>query len=338
MTPRQATRDILDIAIIEQRCAYGQTTQQVQALRKLWYRGVLTRPYCGLFLPTEYWNSLSLCEQTLHIMRALHIKHPSWVFTGLSAACAYEIAHPWILHDGSIQIVGLTNFGKRTKNAQLTRFFAKRCDSTMVQGIPVVPISHMTIDCMRQLPFHHALGIVDSALNRNLTIEDLQQYMRAMHAHGNEMEIFTKYANPHSMNYAESLARAIIILLGFKPPQVHVRIDHPYHANLYYYADLFWELDDGSRVVVDMDSRYLHPCLVDHHTINHHDPVIMDVDHFFRICGIQHAIHLSFEELTKYRYIADVLEQAGVPRTGVPFLLQDDRHQLISHMTVAREC
>lgn len=77
----------------EQDCTCLHPTDRAlqRQLARLAIKGEVTRVVDGLYARTVYWGSLRPDEQAFHLMRALQVVHPSWVFCHESAALVYGL-------------------------------------------------------------------------------------------------------------------------------------------------------------------------------------------------------------------------------------------------------
>ena len=68
---------------------------ETRAIRRR--KATFIEPLPGMFFRREAWRQLTPAERSLHLMRALARRHPTWRFCGASAAVAYELPVTWSL-------------------------------------------------------------------------------------------------------------------------------------------------------------------------------------------------------------------------------------------------
>lgn len=147
----------------EFRCAFAQTKADHAAIRRRLAIGEVLEPYCGLYARTVYWHRLSPPEQCTHVIRALAIKHPTWVFAGIHSAIAHGFAVSYsALRDKRICIVSTTQTHNHD-HAALQRVYMPTVPTTTINGLRVRSPTRTLLDCARMLPFQQALPVFDSA-------------------------------------------------------------------------------------------------------------------------------------------------------------------------------
>lgn len=85
----------IEEALIEaergERCFVPSTEADQRWLQRASVQGVVAHPARGLYARMEYWENLTHHQQALHVLRALSVHHPDWVFAGPSAALAHGL-------------------------------------------------------------------------------------------------------------------------------------------------------------------------------------------------------------------------------------------------------
>ena len=98
-----------------------------------------------MYVKPEYWNALKPDERIQHVACTLHLKHPNWVFAGVTAAALHGFEHPWHLHAGSVTIATASQ-GTNANNANIKRVFVPHCAPEYVNGIPVTNGAQTVVD------------------------------------------------------------------------------------------------------------------------------------------------------------------------------------------------
>lgn len=72
------------------------------------------------------------------------------------------------------------------------------------------------------------------------------------------------YADPKSESWAESAARAHIIMEGFALPKLQVPFEQPLNPGHVYYVDMLFMRADGSQVIGEVDGleKYWNPAML----------------------------------------------------------------------------
>ena len=123
--------------------------------------GAVLRVFRGLYAEPAYWESLDPHEQVRHIVRALAIQHPDWVFCGPTAAimhgldCSYRLAFP-------ICIVASPG-AHHQDTRHISHHAITHPDITVVQGVKVISLLQTLFDLAACQPLRYALGPADCA-------------------------------------------------------------------------------------------------------------------------------------------------------------------------------
>ncbi|PJM78952.1 hypothetical protein [Bifidobacterium scaligerum] len=294
----------------EHRCVYGTTKAHRSALARRAQALELRRISPNMYVVPEYWSSLRPDERTRHMARTAHLKHPNWVFAGITAAAIHGLEHQWRLHDGSITIITASQ-GPRSSSSQVKRIFAPNCIPEYVNGLPVTSKARTVVDCGLSTEFRFALPIINSALRKGVTVADIFDICGTMHRDCTPIFRLLHYANPECENGGESLALATIIEGGLMIPELQQEIIDPQTGSLYR-VDYLWRLPTGRIVVGEFDGyeKYVNP------DMNNRS-------------GIRGAVHAEKERETGlYRAKVDAI---------VRFTYEDAmaRHPLISKLRAA---
>lgn len=217
--------------------------------------GTVIAPRKALYSRTSYWEQLERQDQELHILRALHAKHPAWVFSHASAALLHGLYVSWARLDPTH--IMQTRDQRGSRSGVVIRHTIKQADVTLARGLPATSVVQTAIDCLCTLPFGEALAIADSTLRlHRLGREDLLNLVltQARRRRGCKNALRAAlWANPLSENGGESLARSVMILNGFELPRLQVEIPNPLDPRNPYRVDFYWELDDGTIVIGELD-------------------------------------------------------------------------------------
>ena len=85
----------------QRRCAFATDQSTYAAMTRRTAAGEYVSPYQGLYANRTHWQTLTECERSAYMVRALHCKKPHWVFTGFSALDVQGITHSRSSHDGA---------------------------------------------------------------------------------------------------------------------------------------------------------------------------------------------------------------------------------------------
>ena len=321
MTTRRAITQLLAQSQAHQCCAEGFSNDEQRVLCSWVSRGTLHRPYPNLYVDAAYWAALTLREQTMHVIRALARRHPSWVFAQLSAACVLGYDYPLSLHDGSVTIVVTAKRSSRQHSAPpLHRLYVPPSQLQMhrVDGIVVTDPLRTVFDCGRAYPFRHALACADSALRAGVNRSDMIDYCSTPRRGRRQFRALAvaRFADALSENGGESSARAVMILEGIMLPQLQRPFPDLDDPRTIYRSDFSWELPDGRIIVAEFDgsSKYVDPKMT-------RGRAVMEVVHRERRrqralerAGVTAIVRLAWDDVTHPWKLVRKLTNAGVPR------------------------
>ena len=254
------TERLLDAAEAEQRCAVGLTETQRQPLRRRRDRGILVSPYCNVYARSSYWNGLDPIQRHVHVLRALSILHPTWVFAGLSAASIHGLEHAYAMHDDEVVTVA-SSFHSNRGNGKLKRIYIPNIGDVSERR-PLLSVTNMyrtLVDCALTYSFSQTLPLFDSAVRRGTDIAMLPAYCKSLGFDSAAVMTLCHYADPLSENGGESFMRAKIAELEFIMPRLQRPFHNPNNPEAPFRADFSWELPDGTIIVAEFDgmSKYV---------------------------------------------------------------------------------
>lgn len=242
-------------ALNDGRCVTCSSNQERSRCNHLVESGVLVRPFPGIYAPSDIWANETAYTHEYQVIRALGRAHPDWVFWGPSAAVVHGLAISYRYLDS----IHLSTGRAHLKN---TRYIIQHADGVRdvvrVGGVAVTTFERTVADCMRYLPFAHALAIADSALRikhaGNYWLLGLLQANARGRVNVGHAFLAAPYADGRAENGGESVARASMIQLGFALPELQVEVPYPIEGGTKR-VDFYWELDGRRSVIGELDGR-----------------------------------------------------------------------------------
>lgn len=273
----------------------------------------------GMFAEPAYWRSLNPSERSIHIARALILRHERWVFAGLTAASLHGFEHQWLLHDGSVTIATHTQ-GSDTGNGRIRRLFIPKSQLSDIQhidGVAVTSEARTVVDCALTLEFRHALAIVDSALRRNISVNDIISICAGMQRDCTAVLRLLHYADPASENGGESLTRGTILEGGYQTPELQRIIVDP-QTGASYRVDFLWRLEDGRIIVGEYDGirKYVDTEMTENKGVREVVAAERARAEGLKRGGASTVIRFGFDEVMKRHPLLRKLQMAGIPLLG----------------------
>ncbi|OUN47355.1 hypothetical protein B5G20_05150 [Collinsella sp. An7] len=236
-------------------CLHPTDSALQRQLARLAIKGEVTRVVDGLYARTVYWSSLRPDEQAFHLMRALQVVHPSWVFCHESAALVYGL--PVSYHR---MLPVKVSCGRRDSSGTRRGAYHHAVpidDAEVVQGLRVTPLPRTLCDCIASASFADALAYADGAIRvTSLSVERLGDAVRALNPrphHAERVLDVLTHADGRSESWAESAMRALVIERGFALPDLQVEFPRPLDPNRTFRADMVFTRRNGTRVITEID-------------------------------------------------------------------------------------
>lgn len=286
-------------------------------MRKLVKSGELVSPIRGVFARASYWESLNAQAQTLHVMRAVHQTHPSWVFCGPSAAVAHGL---WVsnqmLH--CVHIAQLHESHGRSVRG-IVRHELRELELENSFSLPVTSLCQTVMDCARWGGFGEGLAAADSAMRfYGLEKTELEAYVathgRRLHGVGDARRA-VEYADARSENGGESLARAACIECGFAVPELQVPLVDPIDPRRTYRVDFLWRTDEGRVIAAEYDGLQK---LYDDRFTGGRSALKVLQDERLResrlTACVDAVVRFSYQDICDYDRFTRLLSSFGVPR------------------------
>ena len=254
LVERRITRQ-LDCAEREGSCLVPRTEADGAALR---YRGLaLVCPLRGMFVRRRTWRRLRPPERMRYLMRGLIAMHPRWTFCGVSAAVAYRLPVTWALM-GRVCVAAPPRPSWRGTSGIEFRTIADD-ESELVDGLPVTSPLRTLFDCARNLPLAYALPIADGWLRMfggtpSAVARAIRERYRGHRGVGRAARV-VGLADARAESGGESVARAVMVELGFAVPELQAWVRDPVDARRSYRVDFAYVGTDGRLHLGELDGR-----------------------------------------------------------------------------------
>lgn len=310
---------MLDDAEAAHRCCAPTTRVEREHMGKALRLRMAISPCRGLYVRQAYWAKLGTTERTRHIMRGLALLHASWVFAGPTAAVAHGLEVPNSCQ-GAIYLAT-----SRKAHLSPTKGFrsivVSNDEPVSVGGVRATTLERTVYDSVRTTGFRAGLAIADSALRLcGLQAPELDSRISAACGHRgdiNRVRAVVALADGRSENGGESIARATMLELGFRVPDLQREYPNPDKDGGSYRVDYVWDLPTGSLLgELDGNGKYLDPSMnggmrvEDVIAREHHRQ-----SHLLAHDGVVSMVRFSFADVRNPSRFASLLENAGVPRT-----------------------
>lgn len=229
--------------------------KNARACRRRVASGLLVEPFPGLFARSTYWNELKAAVRPYQIIRTLARKHPAWLFCSFSAACVHGLPVSLPLLNRVHLATGATSHSGT--HGAITRHKLNNPETARLMDVAVTSLEHTVVDCLCQSSFADGLAIADAAARMlNKTNVELGELLRTLGKRRKGIaraRIIARYADARSGSGGESIARAVMVQLGFLEPELQVPIADPTQPSRPFIVDYLWRLPDGRIIVGEFD-------------------------------------------------------------------------------------
>ncbi|WP_241222793.1 hypothetical protein [Bifidobacterium samirii] len=269
-----------------------------------------------MYVSTEYWHKLTPPARSLHIARTLQRQHPTWIFTGITAATIRSFDHPWLLHDGSIGILSHDQSNQPTGKSlnRIRRFYTAQPEYDIVDGLRTASAARTLVDCALTCEFRFSLAMFDSALRQGVAPEEVERECARLHRDCAPVFRLLRYADPARENGGESLSYATVVDARLMLPQVQVEIVDPTTGRMYR-VDFLWRLPDGRIIVGELDgaAKYVDPSMTDGRSIHGVVADEREREQALRRAGVTSIVRFTFREVVAVTPFLAKLRAAGIP-------------------------
>ena len=215
----------------------------------------------SVFVRRRHYEALTPLVRERQLARALSVKHPSWVFCGITAAVLHGLYVSYSDVLGGARLIVEVEGRRRSLVYELAEIRFRqltRCvvSTVAIRGVRAISALDAAISCARRLSFPRALAVMDSLMRLyDVRKETLMQHIDALgrYAHGVRCaRRAVRWANGLSENGGESLARAVMLEEGFREPMLQVPVFDEIDGS-WYRVDFCWRLEDGVLIFGEFD-------------------------------------------------------------------------------------
>ncbi len=294
-------------------------------LRRRLAKGELASPFRGMYGRRSTYESASVRERTIRTIRTLGLLHPNWMFCGYSAAVVHGLQVP----NTVLNSVHYRADGANRRGSPLVRHRLQLTSRDIVSnmGVRVTSLRKTLVDCLCASSFRVGLAIADSAIHWGLAgkreiarwIEEDGKGRRGVR----QARETVAWADGRSENGGESIARAAMIELGFVAPQLQVEVFDPMEPGNPKRGDFGWQLEDGSRVIGELDG-------IGKYRMGNGDGTREGIDSAIRVLAAERRreshlclsgskiVRFGMRDVLDTAYFERLLTAAGVPRRKDP--------------------
>ena len=300
-------------------CLAATTETERDRLKRAAATGHVVEVAPLVFARPAHWAQLKPIARTRHVIRALQVRHPNWVFAGPSAAAAWGLA----VSNHYLDTVWLATSRKAHRRAtSYTRPIVVSGNTIeTVDGVRVTPLARTTADCLRVMDFRSGLAIADSALrvegqSLDQLTKDIERLCPRMPGLDRIRHLLA-LADARSESGGESIARATMLELGIAPPDLQRAFNSPLSSQEAYRVDFAWDVAEGC-ILAEFDGleKYVSVEMTHGKTVaqvienEHRRQSMLEADeHVVRV------IRFGYTDVRREGDFLRLLTSCGVPRT-----------------------
>lgn len=291
--------------------------RNVRACRRRVADGLLVEPLPGLFAPKSYWSELKPAVRPYQLLRSLAHKHPSWLFCSYSAACIHGLPASLKLLDCIHLATGKDSHSGA--HGYIVRHKLDHPQTTRIAGASVTTLEQTVVDCLCQAPFPDGLAIADAAARMlNMSNAELDELLRTRGRCRRgivKARETARYADARSESGGESIARALMISLGFAIPDLQVDIPDPTRPGKQFTVDYYWVLPDGRIIVGEFDGADKYTLFSTNVTESVLRSMMRERQRESRLTlACDGVVQFSYPDLMNPEAFARLLSSYGIPR------------------------
>lgn len=315
---RRIAAELFDVAERNRRLAYANTRSEAKALERARAAGEAVEVSRGYYARASSATGMPARALSLWLVRAMSARHPDWVFSSFSAALVHGLQVSQNLLN-EVHLAMDEHGNRLIRDPVIKCHVVRTLEFDLVDGIRVTPLAQTLLDCLCQADFARGLAIADSALHWGLIDEArLRGYVKRFGFRRRGVQTARKvvrWMDGRSENGGESMARAVMIDLGFELPELQVEIEDPMEPGRICRVDFYWKLPDGRVVIGELDGK----CKYVLEGAQGLAPAIERLSHERRreahinLTGAK-VLRFSFSEAMDASYMRCLLASAGVPR------------------------
>lgn len=217
--------------------------------------GHVVSPCHGVVADGESWRSASGEIRHRRLLRVITAERPGAVAAGPSAAVVWDLPTAAGIPERPVlttaRSVARPQYGSSSPACVRRRAWLREDEVTVVGGVPVTGLVRTVVDVARGGSVPWGLAAADAACRRGVTPDELVAAVQAMAPvpGSRRAAVVASWADPRAESPLESVARAVMRLLGLPCPDLQVWVEGDGRR---YRADMIMT---ALRTVVEVDGK-----------------------------------------------------------------------------------